>query len=652
MRFDPLAISGSLATDASASEPLPANDNSFRVFLGGRIDQVSDTFGDILAHTYDTAGRLTATATTVAGAPAALTTTYTLDANGNRTELLWPDGYYVGYCFDSMNRMTAAMANSTSSGCATNVLATYTYDPYSRRTNLAYGASASMGYAYTPANDLTSLTLNMTGTGNDNAWTLGYSNAHQLASEAASIANYKWEPACATSPCTDSYATVNTLNQYPSMTPSGGTAQTQSHDGNGNLTGDGTLTYTYDPENRLMTACNNSTCTGTMSAAYAYDPLGRREEKSGTGVTAAVFLQDGDDEIAEYNTSGVVQRRFVPGPTVDDAIAMVPASGTTELFYTDHHGSVVATSDSSGNLIEGSFVYDSYGNCYLGTAQATSCTQPTGSEPFKFTGQYYDAETGCYYYRARMYCADILHGGRFLQTDPVGYKDDLNLYTYVGNDPTNGLDSTGLDNTNNGCGSGNTGSHIPGSSGSSTGGSAGFCEGGAAYAASSGGSTAKFIGTSSSGRLYIEYFDKKGDFQAIESFDEGKVEDAVGPFDFIAGPGEAAAEAGEIGIVSVYRAISAEGEVTYVGITNSMERRAAQQFAQKGIENEGFEGLSNFSRADAKAVEQVLIEFHGLGKNGGTLLNKINSIAKTNPIYASSMARGVELLLRANYPGF
>ncbi len=34
--------------------------------------------------------------------------------------------------------------------------------------------------------------------------------------------------------------------------------------------------------------------------------------------------------------------------------------------------------------------------------------------------------------------------GRFLQTDPVGYKDDLNWYAYVGNNPVNFSDPDGL----------------------------------------------------------------------------------------------------------------------------------------------------------------------------------------------------------------
>jgi hypothetical protein len=98
---------------------------------------------------------------------------------------------------------------------------------------------------------------------------------------------------------------------------------------------------------------------------------------------------------------------------------------------------------------------------------------------------------------------------------------------------------------------------------------------------------------------------------------------------------------------TVYRSVTAAGKVQYVGITNNLARRAAEHLTSKGIQIEKLMG--GLARSDARAVEQTLIEIHGLGKNGGTLANQINSIARSNPAYAQQLQRGYDLLRSIGY---
>jgi RHS repeat-associated protein len=99
-----------------------------------------------------------------------------------------------------------------------------------------------------------------------------------------------------------------------------------------------------------------------------------------------------------------------------------------------------ATWPVTASIVE-RYSYDVYGRPTIKNASGTVLTTSAVGNRYMFTGREYDSETGNYYYRARYYSPNI---GRFLQTDPVGYYDSMNLYQYCGNNPLNWADPLGL----------------------------------------------------------------------------------------------------------------------------------------------------------------------------------------------------------------
>lgn len=66
-------------------------------------------------------------------------------------------------------------------------------------------------------------------------------------------------------------------------------------------------------------------------------------------------------------------------------------------------------------------------------------TDDADENPYRYSGEYYDAESGYTYLRARYYDPDT---GRFISEDPA--LDGENWYVYCDNDPVNMVDPTGM----------------------------------------------------------------------------------------------------------------------------------------------------------------------------------------------------------------
>jgi YD repeat-containing protein len=101
-------------------------------------------------------------------------------------------------------------------------------------------------------------------------------------------------------------ATYDAANR---ITAWGGTSF--SYDLNGNLTGDGTNTYTWNARDQL------ASLSGGTSASFVYDGLGRRRGKTISGATTN-FLYDGLNFVQEQSSGGTPTANLLTGLGIDE----------------------------------------------------------------------------------------------------------------------------------------------------------------------------------------------------------------------------------------------------------------------------------------------------------------------------------------------
>jgi len=347
---------------------------------------------------------------------------YTYDDDGRRITMTVSGQPVVNYIYDDAGRMTS-MNRKINNKTRTYTL---TYDNGNRRTQLKLAMSqankyVTTTYGYDIANRLLSMLIQGPSVQIENLLYEYDSNSNRTKFTRNAVQPVRGEVT------STNYDAANEMLRYNNP------SDNMTYDANGNLqtftNTCGTTTYTWDVRNMLTGISGYKTDCSTLTAAFKYDAVGRRIEKTINAATTK-FLYDGLDIIQEI--VGTAKTNYIRTLNIDEPLTRIKADGTIRHYVKDALGSIIALTDDSG-VVKTTYTYDPFGNVTI--------TGEASDNPFQFVGKENDG-TGLIREGFRYYSFDLQ---RYISEDPIGLAGgDINYYARVGNNPVNFVDPLGL----------------------------------------------------------------------------------------------------------------------------------------------------------------------------------------------------------------
>jgi RHS repeat-associated protein len=227
---------------------------------------------------------------------------------------------------------------------------------------------------------------------------------------------------------------ANSLNQYTGIYISGGSNSYPLYDDDGNMTQFDSSTYTYDAENRLISAVN-----GTKRVECGYDALSRRVFKkvylNNTLSKHERYVYDGMKLLATYNAKSSFAKinSFLWQPFGLDVPLIMSYNSTVYGYLVDANKNVLGLFNPSKTRVA-TYLYGPFGQ------KLSESGTIAANNPLQFSSEQFDTDLDLIYYALRYLFPAI---GRWLTKDPIGERGGWNLYAFCRNNAVNTWDRWG-----------------------------------------------------------------------------------------------------------------------------------------------------------------------------------------------------------------